>query len=574
MRATQYLISTLKETPSGADVISHRLMLRAGLIRRMASGLYNWTPLGLRVVRKVEQVVREEMNKTGAMEMLMPVVQPSELWQESGRWEEYGPELARLKDRHGREFCLGPTHEEVITDFIRNEVQSYKQLPLSLYQIQTKFRDEIRPRFGVMRSREFIMKDAYSFHLDQSSLEATYQAIYDAYQNIFTRLGLNFRAVLADTGSIGGSASHEFHVLAESGEDDIAFSTESNFAANIELAEAICNDEAPAATQERQKVATPDTKTVDDVASLLSIDSSKIAKTLVVHGTHNEDGSYPLVALVIRGDHELNELKAEKIDGVQSPLTFATDEEIFNFIGAHTGSLGPLGIDMNIIVDRSAAAMSDFVVGANEDGYHFVGVNWARDGKITQISDIRNVTTGDLSPCGNGTIEIKRGIEVGHIFQLGQKYSSAMGCTVLNEQGKDQVVMMGCYGIGITRVVASAIEQHNDKNGIKWPDAIAPFQVAIVPINMHKSETVATTCNEIYEQLTAAGIDVIFMDAPKARLGSMLADVELIGIPHRIVVGDKGLAKGVIEYRSRHASDNEDLSTETLISSLLKKVRA
>jgi len=574
MRATQYLINTLKETPSDAEVISHQLMLRAGLIKKMASGLYNWTPLGLRVLRKVESVVREEMNNAGAMEMLMPVVQPSELWQESGRWEQYGPELARLKDRHGREFCLGPTHEEVITDFVRSEVQSYKQLPISFYQIQTKFRDEIRPRFGVMRSREFIMKDAYSFHSSQESLESTYHIMYKAYSKIFSRLGLDFRAVLADTGSIGGNASHEFHVLAQSGEDDIAFSSISEFAANVELAEAVCLDTMSPATQELSKVDTPDAKSIDEVSALLGLDKKKTLKTLIVQGTHDEEGKYALVALVLRGDHELNELKAEKLASVHSPLTFATEEEVFAKVGAYPGSIGPIGIDMDVIVDRSAAVASDFCVGANIDGQHLTGVNWERDGNITQTADIRNVVAGDPSPCGQGVIEIKRGIEVGHIFQLGQKYSEALGCTVLSEQGKDQVVTMGCYGIGITRVVASAIEQNHDENGIKWPEALAPFQVAIAPINMHKSEAVAAKCEAIYNELSAAGIDVLFMDAPKARLGSMLADIELVGIPHRIVVGDKGLAKDVIEYRNRHAEANEDLSATDIVAQLIAKLNA
>jgi len=574
MRATQYLINTLKETPSDAEVISHQLMLRAGLIKKMASGLYNWTPLGLRVLRKVEGVVREEMNNAGAMEMLMPVVQPSELWQESGRWEQYGPELARLKDRHGREFCLGPTHEEVITDFVRTEVQSYKQLPLSFYQIQTKFRDEIRPRFGVMRSREFIMKDAYSFHSSQESLESTYHVMYKAYSKIFSRLGLDFRAVLADTGSIGGNASHEFHVLAQSGEDDIAFSTVSEFAANVELAEAVCLDTVSPATQALSKVDTPNAKTIEEVTNLLGLTQQQALKTLIVQGTHDEEGNYALVALVLRGDHELNELKAEKLASVHSPLTFATEEEVFAKVGAHPGSIGPIGIDMDVIVDRSAAVVADFCVGANIDGQHLVGVNWERDGNITQVADLRNVVAGDPSPCGQGVIEIKRGIEVGHIFQLGQKYSEALNCTVLNEQGKDQVVTMGCYGIGITRVVASAIEQNHDENGIKWPEALAPFQVAIAPINMHKSEAVAAKCEAIYNELTAAGIDVLFMDAPKARLGSMLADIELIGVPHRIVVGDKGLAKDVIEYRSRHADANEDLDATDIVAQLIAKLNA
>lgn len=575
MRLSQYLISTLKETPSDAEVISHQLMLRAGLIRKMASGLYNWTPLGLRVVRNVESVVREEMNRTGAQEMLMPVVQPSELWQESGRWEQYGPELARLKDRHGRDFCLGPTHEEVITDFVRNEISSYKQLPLSLYQIQTKFRDEIRPRFGVMRSREFIMKDAYSFHANQESLQQTYDAMYDAYSRIFSRLGLNFRAVLADTGSIGGSASHEFHVLADSGEDDIAFSSASDFAANIELAEAVAlNNDETASGAAVEKVATPNAKTVQEVATLLDVSASNVLKTLIVQGAHDDEGDYQLVALVVRGDHELNELKAEKHPLVHSPLTFATEEEVLATVGATTGSIGPAGLSIAIIADRTAANSVDFIAGANETGYHLRNLNWNTDANYSDVADLRNVVAGDPSPCGKGKIEIKRGIEVGHIFQLGNKYSKALNCTVLNENGKDQVLEMGCYGIGITRVVASAIEQNHDDNGIIWPMALAPFHIAIVPINYHKSDDVKAKCDELHDALNNAGFEVLLMDAEKARLGGMLADVELLGIPHRIVVGDRGLEKGEIEYRQRAASENEALAADNIIDALIQKLSA
>jgi len=573
MRLSQYLIHTTKETPSDAEVISHQLMLRAGLIRKMASGLYNWTPLGLRVVRNVEKVVREEMNRIGTQEMLMPVVQPSELWEESGRWEQYGPELARLKDRHGREFCLGPTHEEVITDFVRNEISSYKQLPLSLYQIQTKFRDEIRPRFGVMRSREFIMKDAYSFHTNQESLQATYDAMYNAYSAIFSRLGLDFRAVLADTGSIGGSASHEFHVLADSGEDDIAFSTESDFAANIELAEAVAL--APVGTasgQPLEVVATPGVKTISEVSSFLKLDTKQTVKTLIAHGTHDDEGSYELVALVVRGDHELNELKAEKLEEVHSPLTFASEEEVLDIIGAPLGSIGPRNLPIKVIADRTAALMVDFCAGANVAEKHLINANWGDELPIYRQADIRNVVAGDPSPCGKGQLEIKRGIEVGHIFQLGNKYSTALKCSVLNENGKDQVLEMGCYGIGITRVVASAIEQNHDDNGIIWPEALAPFQLAIVPINYHKSDAVRAQCNEIHNALTAQGIDVLLMDGEKARLGGMLADVELIGIPHRVVVGDRGLEKGEIEYRHRAASENEALNAENIIEQLTQKL--
>ena len=572
MRASQFLLSTLKETPADAEVISHQLMLRAGLIRRLASGLYNWTPTGIRVLRKVEQVVRDEMTKAGAMEMLMPVVQPAELWNESGRWEQYGPELARLKDRHGREFCLGPTHEEVVTDFVRNEISSYKQLPLSLFQIQTKFRDEIRPRFGVMRSREFIMKDAYSFHANQESLQQTYEAMYQAYSNIFSRLGLNFRAVLADTGSIGGSASHEFHVLAGSGEDDIAFSDSSDFAANVELAEALAIGERAAAAAAIEKIATPSARSVDDVAQQLNCQPAEIAKTLIVQGTHDEDGNYGFVALVLRGDHTLNELKAEKHPAVHAPLIFATEEEVLAATGANPGSVGPVELTLTVLCDRSADRMSNFYCGANDNDHHLANVNWDRDVNAAEVVDLRNVEAGDPSPCGEGNIVIKRGIEVGHIFQLGDKYSQALNCSVLNENGKDQVVTMGCYGIGITRVVASAIEQNYDDNGIKWPAALAPFQVAIAPINYHKSEKVAAVCDELYQQLTAAGVEVLLMDAEKARLGGILADIELVGITHRVVIGDRGLDSGEIEYRHRHASENESLAADNLLTELLARV--
>lgn len=562
MRASQYLIATLKETPADAEIISHQLMLRAGMIRRLASGLYTWLPLGLRVLRKVERIVREEMNRAGALEVLMPVVQPSELWEESGRWQEYGPELLRISDRHQRPFCLGPTHEEVITDLVRNEIQSYRQLPVNLYQIQTKFRDEVRPRFGIMRAREFLMKDAYSFHTDQASLQQTYDAMHAAYTAIFTRLGLDFRPVLADTGSIGGSHSHEFHVLASSGEDAIALSSESQYAANIEMAEALAPaGERPAATQALEEVATPDKHTIDDVCAQLGVRPEQVAKTLVVHGA---DPEAPLVALVLRGDHQLNEIKAEKLPALATPLTFASDDDIRQQVGCGTGSLGPRGLDIPIIVDRAAAHLADFVCGANRDGYHLTGVNWERDCPLGEIADLRDVVEGDPSPDGKGTLVIKRGIEVGHIFQLGEKYSEAMDATVLNEQGREQTLIMGCYGIGVSRVVAAAIEQNHDERGIIWPATLAPFQVALIPINLHKSDEVHKTCEQLYQQLTARGVEVLFMDEPKARLGVMLADAELIGIPHRIVVGDRGLEKGVVEYKGRRDAD----STETPLASL------
>ncbi len=572
MRASQCLIATKKETPSDAEVISHQLMLRAGLIRKMASGLYNWLPLGLRVLRRVERIVREEMDKAGAQELLMPVVQPAELWQESQRWGEYGPELLRIQDRNQRDFCLGPTHEEVITDLVRNEISSYKQLPANFYQIQTKFRDEVRPRFGVMRSREFIMKDAYSFHLSQESLQETYDKMHQTYRNIFDRIGLEYRPVLADTGSIGGSASHEFHVLADSGEDDIAFSTASDYAANVELAEAL----APAPSQESplaiEEVPTPNHKTIDEVAQLLNVPPSCTVKTLVVNGEAEDGATPPLVALVLRGDHTLNEIKACKLPGVADPLTFADETRIKNELGAEVGSLGPVGLDIAVIVDRAAAALSNFVCGANKNGIHLKNTNWGRDAEAARVEDIRNVVMGDPSPCGQGSIEIKRGIEVGHIFQLGTKYSNAMKATVLDENGKAQTMIMGCYGIGVTRIVAAAIEQNHDERGIIWPQSIAPFQVALVPINMHKSEEVKTTCEALYEELSAAGIDVLYMDEAKARLGVMLADTELMGIPHRMVVGDRGLAEGNIEYKGRRDTDNQQIPRDSIISFIQDKL--
>ncbi len=565
MRASQFLVATKKETPSDAEVISHQLMLRAGLIRKMASGLYNWLPLGLRVLRKVERIIRDEMDNAGAQEVLMPVVQPAELWQESQRWQQYGPELLRIQDRHQREFCLGPTHEEVITDLVRNEISSYKQLPANFYQIQTKFRDEVRPRFGVMRSREFIMKDAYSFHINQASLQETYDRMHQAYCNIFDRIGLGYRPVLADTGSIGGSASHEFHVLADSGEDDIAFSTDSSYAANVEMAEALApaaSNDAPLAIEE---VPTPDHKTIDEVAQLLNVPPSQTVKTLVVNGQSDNDAEPSLIALVLRGDHSLNEIKAAKLDGVAEPLTFADEAHIQQALGAPVGSLGPVGLDIPVIVDRAAAALSNFVCGANQDGVHYKNTNWGRDAEATRVEDIRNVVVGDPSPCGKGELEIKRGIEVGHIFQLGTKYSEAMKATVLDENGKGQTMIMGCYGIGVTRIVAAAIEQNHDERGIIWPASIAPFHVALIPINMHKSEDVKTTCEALYDELSAAGIDVLYMDEPKARLGVMLADTELMGIPHRIVVGDRGLAEENIEYKGRRDSENQQIARDDIL---------
>ena len=572
MRASQYLIATQKESPADAEVISHQLMLRAGMIRKVASGLYSWLPLGLRVFRKVENIVRQEMDKAGAMELLMPVVQPADLWEESGRWGQFGPELLRIRDRHDREFCLGPTHEEVITHLVRNEISSYKQLPANFYQIQTKFRDERRPRFGVMRTREFCMKDAYSFHSNSESLQETYDVMYQTYSNIFERTGLVFRAVLADTGSIGGSHSHEFHVLADSGEDAIVFSTESDFAANIEKAEAASNSEAKGnAKQQKQEVATPDVHSIEDICKFLSVDPSQTVKTLVV-SVEDDEGNKSLKGLVVRGDHELNEVKAQKILGLDTELTFASEKQILDQLNCPVGSLGPVNIGIPFIVDHSAAALTDFVCGANRDGYHLTGVNWGTDCDIETQADIRNVVAGDPSPDGKGVLEIKRGIEVGHIFQLGTKYSEAMKATILNEQGKEQAMTMGCYGIGVSRIVAAAIEQNHDDNGIIWPAAIAPFQIALVPINMHKSDRVKQTCESLYSELTEAGFDVLFMDEQKARLGSMLADIELIGIPHRLVIGERGLDEGKIEYRDRTESENQHIEVETLMAFIADKL--
>ncbi|MGL5665455.1 MAG: proline--tRNA ligase, partial [Shewanella sp.] len=545
MRVSKYLLSTQKETPANAEVISHQLMLRAGMIRRNASGLYSYLPTGLRVLRKVEAIVREEMNKAGAIEILMPMVQPADLWVETGRWDKFGPELLRFKDRHNRDFVLGPTHEEVITDLIRKEVSSYKQLPLNLYQIQTKFRDEVRPRFGVMRSREFLMKDAYSFHLDVDTMNETYEAMYQAYSNILSRMGLAFRPVLADTGSIGGSMSHEFHVLAQSGEDLIAYSTGSDYAANIEKAESPMPTEARgAATEELRLVDTPNAKTIAELVEQFGLDITKTVKTLIVKGATEE---VPLVALIVRGDHELNEIKADKLDLVASPLEFAPEALIRDAIGAGPGSLGPVGLNMPIIIDHSVSVMSDFAAGANQDDKHYFGINWERDLPLAQAADIRNVVEGEPTPDGLGTYAMARGIEVGHIFQLGTNYSKSMNATVLDENGKSQVLLMGCYGVGVSRIVAAAIEQNFDDRGIVWPEAIAPFSVGILPMNMHKSHRVTDIAEQLYKDLSAAGIDVL-LDDRKERPGVMFADMELIGIPHTVVIGDRNIDAGVFEY--------------------------
>ncbi len=561
MYLSKFQLTTLKETPSDAEITSHQLMLRAGLIRKLASGLYTWLPLGLRIMRKVENIVREEMDNCGALEVLMPAVQPSELWQESGRWEQYGPELLRMQDRHGREFCFGPTHEEIITDLARKELSSYKQLPVTYYQIQTKFRDEVRPRFGVMRAREFIMKDAYSFHCTQQSLQETYDRMYQAYSKIFTRLGLEFRAVMADSGSIGGNSSHEFHVLADSGEDAIAFSSEGDYAANVERAETLpATTPRPAASAEMATVDTPDQHSIEDISQFLSIAASQCLKTLLVEGS--EEGS--VVALILRGDHELNEIKAEHLDDVASPLTFASDEQIKKVAGCAAGSLGPVALDIKIIADHAALQCADFVCGANQDGKHLTGVNWERDCELPEAADLRNIVEGDTSPDGKGTLSIVRGIEVGHIFQLGTKYSEAMNATVLDENGKATVMTMGCYGIGVTRIVAAAIEQNHDDNGIIWPANLAPFDIAIAPINMQKSEEVRNAAIKLHDELTAAGLDVLLYDE-KARLGGMLADLDLIGIPHRIVIGDRGLKENKVEYKKRDAEESQDIAVDEIV---------
>jgi prolyl-tRNA synthetase len=566
MRVSQFPLSTLKETPADAEIISHQLMLRAGLIRRLASGMYTWLPLGIRVLRKVESIVRDEMEKVGALEVLMPGVQPAELWQESGRWDEYGPELLRLHDRHNREFCLGPTHEEIITDLARRELSSYKQLPITWYQIQSKFRDEIRPRFGVMRSREFIMKDAYSFHMDQASLQQTYDAMHQAYSNIFTRFGLDFRPVMADSGSIGGTGSHEFHVLADSGEDAIAFSSGSSYAANIEKATALPPQQPrPAGTEEKTLVDTPNQHSIDEVSSFLGLPASQCLKTLLVVGS--EDGS--VVALVLRGDHELNEIKAEQLPQVASPLRFASEDQVKAVAGCLPGSVGP-DLSISVIVDHSAAHVADFVCGANQDGKHLRGMNWGRDLPEPTTADLRNVVEGDPSPDGQGTLSIVRGIEVGHIFQLGDKYSEKLQAKVLDENGANQVVTMGCYGIGITRVVAAAIEQNHDDNGIIWPQSLAPFDVALAPINMQKSERLQAETEKLYKELTEAGLQVLLFDQ-KERLGSMLANIELIGIPHRLVLGEKGLDKDTIEYKGRRDSESQDIPLSKVCEFLLNK---
>ena len=559
MRCTQTLLATMRETPAEAEIVSHRLMLRAGLVRLLAAGLYTWLPIGMRVLRKVEAVVREEMNAAGAQEVLMPAVQPSELWEESGRWSNFGPELLRLKDRHEREFCVGPTHEEVITDIARREIRSYKQLPINLYQIQTKFRDEIRPRFGVMRAREFIMKDAYSFDLDAEGLDRSYLAMHDAYCRTFERLGLDYRVVDADSGAIGGSRSQEFHVLADYGEDAIAFS-DGGFAANVELVPCPApRKKRPEPTLALAAVDTPGVHTIADLARSLDVPAERCVKTLLVEGA---DGG--LVALVLRGDHELNAIKAERTGGVRAPLAFARPERVREVIGCDPGSLGPVGAGVPVVADASAAALADFVCGANRDGSHLTGVNWGRDAPEPAVADLRNAVDGDPSPDGSGPLIVRRGIEVGHIFQLGDKYSESMGAVVLGDEGRAIHLMMGCYGIGVTRVVAAAIEQNHDEKGIVWPTAIAPFHAALLPMNMHKSVRLREAAEKLYADLTAAGIEVLFDDR-QVRPGVMFADSELIGIPWRIVIGDRGLDAGTVEFRHRRDSASTDIALEEIV---------
>jgi prolyl-tRNA synthetase len=566
MRASNLLISTFKEAPKDAQIISHQLMFRAGLVSKLASGLYTYLPLGFKVLNKVIHIIREEMNRSGAQEVLMPVAQPAELWQESGRWEQYGPELLRFKDRHDRDFCLGPTHEEVITNLAANYIKSYKQLPMNFYQIQTKFRDEIRPRFGVMRSREFIMKDAYSFHNDHTSLQETYELMHQTYCNIFDRLGLEYRPVLADSGSIGGDSSHEFHVLAESGEDAICFSDSSNFAANIERAETLPQASPANPTYPIERIATPNQKTINEISKFLNIDASQQVKTLIVK---SDEGG--VIALALRGDHELNEVKAEKIEGILKPLTFATDEETKKILGCSFGSIGVSNLPCKLVVDYAAAAMSDFYCGANEDGHHLQGVNWERDVKEFTQADLRNVVDGDVSPDGKGKLSIKRGIEVGHIFQLGTKYSSAMNANIIGESGKGQTMVMGCYGIGVTRVIAAAIEQNHDDKGIIFPESIAPFQLVITPINYHKSQRVKNLADELYENCIKANIDVL-MDDRKERPGIMFADSELLGIPHRFVISDTHADNGNVEYKARNRDEKIEVPYDTAVDYLSKKL--
>ena len=570
MKTSKFHLMTTRETPADAEIASHQLMLRAGMIRKLTAGIYTWTPLGWRVLKKVERIVREEMDRAGYLELLMPAVQPAELWQETGRWDDFGNQLLKIHDRAGRGYVFGPTHEEVITDLARNELRSYKQLPVTFYQIQTKFRDEIRPRFGVMRAREFLMKDAYSFHIDEASLDETYWEMYEVYSRIFTRAGLEFRAVRADTGAIGGSQSHEFHVLADSGEDQIAFSTGSDFAANVELAEALAPaGERPEPGAAMELVDTPDAKTIDDLVQQFDQPIEQTVKTLVVEASDEVEAGF--VALLVRGDHALNEFKAVKLPQVASPLRFAEDSEIREVMGAGPGSLGPVNCPVPCIVDRTVAKMADFSAGANIDGKHYFGINWERDAALPEVADLRNVVEGDPSPDGEGEIRLARGVEVGHIFQLGTKYSKAMNAVVLGEDGKSHTMPMGCYGIGVSRIVAAAIEQNHDEHGICWPEPIAPFQVALLPMNAKKSHRVREAAENLYAELQAAGVEVL-LDDRNIRPGVMFNDMELIGIPHRVVIGERGLDEGVLEYRKRSDSENSTIPLDGALEAILEKL--
>ena len=563
MKTSQLLLATLREAPAEAEIISHKLMLRAGMVRQLTRGIYTWLPLGLRVLRKIESIVRDEMDASGAQEVLMPAIQPAELWRESGRWEQYGPELLRLTDRHDREFCFGPTHEEIITDLVRREINSYKQLPANFYQIQTKFRDEVRPRFGIMRAREFLMKDAYSFHLTRASMERTYEDMHRAYSNIFTRLGLKFRAVMADSGNIGGNCSHEFHVLAQSGEDQIVFTEDGDYAANLEQAEAMKpTAKMPIATATMATISTPGQHSIAEVSEFLRVQPQHCLKTLIVEA---ENGG--LIALVLRGDHELNQIKAERLPGVKAPLAFAEESAIRQAIGCGTGTIGPVGLSIPMYVDHCAAVLTDFVCGANQDDIHLTGVNWERDVPVPESVDIRNVCEGDMAIDGSGPLRFARGIEVGHIFQLGDKYSASLDTTCLDGQGKAVTLLMGCYGIGVSRIVAAAIEQNHDDKGICWSAAIAPFSLALVPINMHKSQRLREAVTQLYGKFLAAGIDVI-LDDRKERPGVMFADMELIGIPHRIVFSERGLDSGMLEYKSRRNDTNQDIPLASAVEAI------
>jgi prolyl-tRNA synthetase len=570
MKASNFHLFTTRETPAEAEIVSHQLMLRCGMIRKLTSGIYTWTPLGLRVLRKVEHIVRDELNKAGYQELLMPAVQPAELWNETGRWEKFGGQLLKIQDRAGRDYCFGPTHEEVMTDFVRNEIRSYKQLPVVFYQIQTKFRDEIRPRFGVMRAREFLMKDAYSFHIDHASMDETYWEMYEVYSRIFTRTGLHFRSVEADSGAIGGNKSHEFHVLADSGEDQIAFSDQSDYASNVEMtAVAKPQYDRSAATEELRSVDTPNTHTIEELVNGFDVPIEKTIKTLIVRAAEDQEADF--IALLVRGDRTLNPLKAQKLEQVASPMEFAEDKDIRNVIGAGPGSLGPVGLDLPIIADQEVALMSDFVAGANSDGKHYFGINWERDLEAANTADIRTAVEGDESPDGKGHLQMARGIEVGHIFQLGTGYAEAMNAVVLGDDGKSHIMHMGCYGIGVSRIVAAAIEQNHDDRGICWPEPIAPFQLALLPMNAKKSHRVREVADKLYAELMEAGVEV-FYDDRNLRPGVMFKDMELIGIPHRLVIGERGIDSGALEYRYRKDTENSEIPLDGAVEAILEKL--